>query len=75
MGRPRKIQNQIPLDSDEDVSVTAEKIIESFSKRNAEAPFYVIDPRSRVVKRLWTQEELSLHLARGWMRNIHSKSY
>ena len=73
MARPRKIQNQIPLDSDEDVSVTAEKIVESFSKRNAEeiaeGPFWVIDPRSRVVKRLWTQEELSLHLARGWMRN------
>ena len=73
MARPRKIQNQIPLDSDEDVSVTAEKIVESLSKQKsdaiAEGPFYVIDPRSRVVKRLWTQEELSLHLARGWMRN------
>lgn len=73
MARPRKIQNQIPLDSDEDVSVTAEKIVESFSKQKADAiaegPFYVIDPRSRVVKRLWTQEDLSLHLARGWMRN------
>lgn len=69
MARPRKIQNQIPLDSDEDVSVTAEKIVESLSKRNDEGPFWVIDPRSRVVKRLWTQEELSLHLARGWMRN------
>jgi hypothetical protein len=73
MGRPRKIQNEIALDSDEDVKVVAEKIVESFAKQDAEKddaePFWVIDPRSRVVKRLWTYADLSLHLARGWMRN------
>jgi DNA-binding ferritin-like protein len=67
MGRPRKIQNEIALDSDEDVKVVAEKIVESFAKQDAEKddaePFWVIDPRSRVVKRLWTYADLSLHLA------------
>lgn len=72
MGRPRKIRNEIALDSDEDVKVVAEKIVESLSKPSVQSdadPFWVIDPRSRVVKRLWTQEQLSLHLARGWKRN------
>ena len=73
MGRPRKIQNEIALDSAEDVKVIAEKIVESFAKQDAEKddaePFWVIDPRSRVVKRLWTCADLSLHLARGWKRN------
>lgn len=69
MARPRKIQNDIVLETEEDIKAAAEKIVASLSKKSEDEPFWVIDPRSRIVKRLWTQEDLSLHLARGWMRN------
>lgn len=62
MGRPRKIQNEVSQDSA--VEPSTDKILKEITD-----PFWVIDPRSRIVKRLWTQEDFDRHLARGWMRN------
>lgn len=68
MGRPRKIKEEINgVDKTE-----VDAVIASFSVKidaNSSFPMLVIDPGSRIVKRIWSQEELDRHLSRGWLRN------
>jgi hypothetical protein len=68
MGRPRKIKEEINgVDKTE-----VDAVIASFSVKidaNSGFPMLVIDPGSRIVKRIWSQEELDRHLNRGWLRN------
>lgn len=68
MGRPRKIKEEINgVDKDE-----VDAVIASFSVKiddKSGFPMLVIDPGSRIVKRIWNQEELDRHLNRGWLKN------
>ena len=75
MGRPRKIKddvvvtaqtiNDVPVEEVEDVIARLNKP----KPANAGFPVLVMDPRSRVVKRLWDGVDLAMHLRRGWVRN------
>ena len=68
MGRPRKIKEEINgVDKTE-----VDAVIASFSRKidsKSAFPALIIDPGSRIVKRVWDQEELDRHLNRGWLRN------
>lgn len=72
MARPRKIKeeaieeiNGVPMQEVQDV------IERLNSKKPADAgfPVLVMDPRSRIVKRVWSDAEIEMHLNRGWVRN------
>jgi len=68
MGRPRKIKEEINgVDKTE-----VDAVIASFSRKidsKSDFPALIIDPGSRIVKRIWNQEELDRHLNRGWLKN------
>lgn len=72
MARPRKIKeeateelNGVPMSEVQDVI----KRLNSKKPAIAGFPVLVIDPGSRVVKRIFDQADLDMHLNRGWIRN------
>ena len=75
MARPRKIKdepvlgaqtiNDVPIEEVEDVIARLNKK----KPANAGFPVFVTDPGSSVVKRLWSDEDVKRHLARGWIQN------
>ena len=74
MGRPRKIKDEpVEAQTINDVPVEeVEDVIARLNKKkpaNAGFPVFVMDPGSSVVKRLWSEEEVKRHLARGWINN------
>ena len=75
MGRPRKIKDEPVLEAQtiNDVPIEeVEDVIARLNKKkpaNAGFPVFVMDPGSSVVKRLWSEEEVKRHLARGWINN------
>lgn len=75
MGRPRKIKDELVLGAQtiNDVPIEeVEDVIARLNKKkpaNAGFPVFVTDPGSSVVKRLWSDEDVKRHLARGWIHN------
>ena len=72
MARPRKIKEEI-TDTINDVPVAeVQDVIDRLNaKRPADAgfPVFITDPGSRVIKRIWSDSDLQMHLNRGWIRN------
>ena len=72
MARPRKIKEEL-IETINDVPIAeVQDVIDRLnSSKPADAgfPVLVMDPRSRIVKRLWDGVDLAMHLRRGWVRN------
>ena len=75
MARPRKIKEE-PVTEQETINGVpveeVEDVIARLNKKkpaNAGFPVFVTDPGSSVVKRLWSDEDVKRHLARGWIHN------
>ena len=72
MARPRKIKeeateelNGVPMSEVQDVI----KRLNSKKPAIAGFPVFITDPGSRVIKRIWSDSDLQMHLNRGWIRN------